>query len=196
MVLGKRVLIQGAVVVRHHSSPFATKRRLYLQQMTDEGRSRKLLRDIAQLLLGIAHHLRLDRSEIPSSRHRSCFCRMGEDTQRSRRCRDVGERLFVYHASGLLRMLGRLRESHAEVAYTARLGAFLHFQSMSGVFRQTLHHYEMCVGELLNWIGREGKPLEEVSLEIYLRILPVVGETQVEADQHRPSRRQAAQLHS
>lgn len=157
---------RGAAVARHHSSPFATERRFYLQQMMDEGRSLKTLRDIAQLLLAIAHHLGLDLPETTPADIEGAAAAWAKTTQRSARCRHVGERLFVYHASGLLRMLGRLRESRAEVTYAARLGAFLHFQRHERCLSpSTLHHYEMCVGEFLNWIGREGKPLEEVSLE-------------------------------
>jgi site-specific recombinase XerD len=59
-----------------------------------------------------------------------------------------------------------LHESRPEVAYAARLVAFLHFQRHERCLSpSTLYHYEICVGEFLNWIGRQGKPLEEVSLE-------------------------------
>ena len=163
---------RGAAVARHHSSPFATERRFYLQQMMDEGRSLKTLRDVAQLLLAIAHHLGLDLPEITPVDIEGAAAAWAKTTQRSARCRHVGERMFVYHASGLLRMLGRLRESRAEVAYAARLGAFLHFQRHERCLSpSTLHHYEICVGEFLNWIGREGKPLEEVSFEDISRYL-------------------------
>jgi hypothetical protein len=72
----------------------------------------------------------------------------------------------VYHAAGLLRLLGRLSEPRSEVVFAARLEAFLHFQRQERCLSPcTLHHYEICVGEFLNWVGRQGKPLEEVVLE-------------------------------
>jgi integrase/recombinase XerD len=87
-------------------------------------------------------------------------------TRRSATCRYVGERQFVYHVSGLLRMLGRLRESRPEGAYAAQLATFLHFQRKERCLSpSTLHHYEMCVGEFLNWIGQQEEPLEAISLE-------------------------------
>jgi len=157
---------RGAAVARHHSSPFATERRFYLQQMMDEGRSAKTLRDIAQLLLAIAHHLGLDRPEILLADIEAAASAWAKTTQRSARCRHVGERLFVYHATCLLRMLGRLREPRAEVAYAARLEDFLHFQQQEGCLSpSTLYHYEKCVSAFLNWIGWQGKLLEEVTLE-------------------------------
>jgi hypothetical protein len=46
------------------SLPFAAERQLYLNHLVDEGRSWKTLRNIAQLLIAVAQHLRLDRSAI------------------------------------------------------------------------------------------------------------------------------------
>jgi hypothetical protein len=53
-----------AAVISHHSAPFAAERQFYLQHLLDEGRSRKTLRNIAQLFFAVAHHLRLDGPEI------------------------------------------------------------------------------------------------------------------------------------
>jgi integrase/recombinase XerD len=155
-----------AAVVSHHSAPFAAERQFYLKHLLDEGRSRKTLRDIAHLLFAVAHHLRLDGPEITLVAIEAAAEAWANTTRRSARCRYVGERQFVYHAAGLLRMLGRLCEARPEVAYAARLDAFLLFQRQQRCLApSTLHHYEMCVGEFLNWIDQQEKPLEEVTLE-------------------------------
>jgi site-specific recombinase XerD len=146
--------------------PFAAERQLYLKRLGEEGRSRKTVRNIAQLLVVVARHLRLDRSEISLAEIEASAAAWAGTARRSARCLHFGERQFVYHATGLLRLLGRLRDSRPEVAYAARLGAFLHFQRHERCLApSTLHHYEVCVGEFLNWIGRQGKPLEEITLE-------------------------------
>jgi hypothetical protein len=166
---------RGAAIGRHHSSLFAAERQFYLKHLLDEGRSWKTLRNIAQLLLAVAYHLRLDQPEITLAAIEAAAAAWAKTTQRSSRCRHVGERQFVYHAAGLLRMLGRLRESRPEVAHAARLDAFLLFQRQERCLSpSTLHHYEMCVGEFLNWIDQQEKPLEEVTLEDisgYLQLL-------------------------
>jgi integrase/recombinase XerD len=155
-----------AAVISHRSAPFAAERQFYLKHLLDEGRSRKTLRNIAHLLFAVAHHLRLDGPEITLVAVEAAAAAWAKTTRRSARCRHVGERQFVYHAAGLLRMLGRLRESRPEVAYAARLEAFLHFQRQERCLSpSTLHHYEKCVGAFLNWIDEQGKPLEEISLE-------------------------------
>jgi len=162
----EQIFGRGAAIARHHSSPFAAERQFYLKHLFDEGRSRKTLRNIAQLLLAVAYHLRLDQPEITLVAIEAAAAAWAKTTQRSSRCRHVGERQFVYHAAGLLRMLGRLRESRPEVAYTARLDAFLQFQRHERCLSpSTLHHYERCVSEFLQWIDQQEKPLEEVTLE-------------------------------
>jgi len=155
-----------AAVISHHSAPFAAERQFYLKHLLDEGRSRKTLRNIAQLLFVVAHHLRLDGAEITFVAVEAAAAAWAKTTRRSARCRHVGERQFVYHAAGLLRLVGRLRESRTEVAYAARLEVFLHFQRRERCLSpSTLHHYQICVAEFLNWIGQQGKPLEDVTLE-------------------------------
>jgi integrase/recombinase XerD len=155
-----------AAVISHHSAPFAAERQFYLQHLLDEGRSRKTLRNIAQLFFAVAHHLRLDGPEITLVAVEAAAAAWAKTTRRSARCRHVGERQFVYHAVGLLRMLGRFRESRPEVAYAPRLETFLHFQRQERcLLPSTLHHYEKCVGAFLNWIDQQGEPLEAISLE-------------------------------
>src|ERR1039458_8323056 len=114
-------------ITRHQSLPFAAERQLYLNHLMDEGRSRKTLRNIAQLLIAIAQHLRLDRSEITLVEIEASAEAWAGSTHRSATCLHVGKRQFVYHATGLLRMLGRLRESRREVPYAAQIDAFLDF---------------------------------------------------------------------
>jgi integrase/recombinase XerD len=161
----EQIFGRGAAIARHHSSPFAAERQFYLKHLFDEGRSRKTLRNIAQLLLAAAYHLRLDQPEITLTAIEAAAAAWAKTTQRSSRCRHVGERQFVYHATGLLRLLGRLRDSRQEADYAARLDAFLLFQRQERCLSpSTLYHYEMCVGEFLNWIGQQEKPLEEVTL--------------------------------
>jgi len=162
----EQLFTASVAIVRHQSLPFAAERQLYLKHLVEEGRSRKTARNIAQLLVVIVRHLRIDRSEITLVEIEASAAEWAGTAHRSARCLHVGERQFVYHATGLLRMLGRLRESRLEVAYTARFEAFLHFQRYERCLSpSTLYHYKMCVGEFLNWIGRQGKPLEEVTLE-------------------------------
>jgi site-specific recombinase XerD len=161
-----QLFTRQAAVVRYQSLPFAAERQFYLKHLVEEGRSRKTVRNIAQLLVVVVRHLRLDRPEITLAEIEAAAVEWAGTAHRSRRCLHVGERQFVYHATGLLRLLGRLRESRPEAAYAARLGAFLDFQRHERCLSpSTLHHYVMCVGEFLNWIGRQSKPLEEVSLE-------------------------------
>jgi integrase/recombinase XerD len=161
-----QLFTRQAAIVRYQSLPFTAERQLYLKRLVEEGRSRKTVRNIAQLLVVVARHLPLDRPEITLVEIEASAAAWAGTVCRSARCLHVGERQFVYHATGLLRQLGRLRESRPEVPYASRLGAFLHFQRHERCLSpSTLHHYEMCVGEFLNWIGRQGKPLEEVSLE-------------------------------
>jgi hypothetical protein len=136
-----------AAVISHRSAPFAAERQFYLKHLLDEGRSRKTLRNIAHLLFAVAHHLRLDEPEITLLAIEAAAEGWAKTTLRSARCRHVGERQFLYHAAGLLRVLGRLRESRPEVAYAERLEAFLHFQRQERCLSpSTLHHYEKCVG--------------------------------------------------
>ena len=153
-----QLFTRQAAIAHHQSSPFAAERQLYLKHLVEEGRSRKTVRNIAQLLVVVVRHLRLDRPEITLAEIEAAAVEWAGTAHRSRRCLHVGERQFVYHATGLLRLLGRLRESRPEAAYAARLGAFLHFQRHERCLSpSTLHHYEMCVGEFLNWIGRQGQ---------------------------------------
>jgi integrase/recombinase XerD len=161
-----QLFTRQAAIVRYQSLPFAAERQLYLKHLVEEGRSRKTVRNLAQLLVVVVRHLQLDRPEITLAEIEAAAVEWAGTAHRSRRCLHVGERQFVYHATGLLRLLGRLRESRPEAAYAARLGDFLEFQRHERCLSpSTLHHYEMCVGEFLNWIGRQRKPLEEVSLE-------------------------------
>ncbi len=161
-----QLFTREASIAHHKSSPFTAERQLYLKHLVEEGRSRKTVRNIAQLLVVVVRHLRLDRPEITLAEIEAAAVEWAGTAHRSRRCLHVGERQFVYHATGLLRLLGRLHESRPEAAYAARLGAFLDCQRHERCLSpSTLHHYEMCVGEFLNWIGRQVKPLEEVSLE-------------------------------
>ena len=161
-----QLFTRQAAVAHHHSSPFAAERQVYLRHLLDEGRSRKTLRNIAHLLFAVAHHLRLDGPEITLVAVEAAAAAWVKTTCRSARCIHVGERQFVYHATGLLRLLGRLCEAQPEVSYAARLGAFLHFQQHERCLSpSTLYHYKMCVGEFLNWIDQQEKPLEEVTLE-------------------------------
>lgn len=162
----EQLFTRQAAIARHHSLPFATERQLYLKHLVEKGRSRKTLCDIAQLLVVVARHLQLDLPEITLVEIEASAVAWTGTALRSARCLHVGERQFVFHATGLLRLLGRLRESCPEVAYAARLGAFLHFQRHERCLSpSTLYHYERCVREFLNWIGQQGKPLEEVTLE-------------------------------
>jgi integrase/recombinase XerD len=161
-----QLFTRQAAVAHHHSSPFAAERQLYLKRLVEEGRSRKTVRNIAQLLVIVARHLRLDRSEITLVEIEASAAAWAGTACRSARCLHVGQRQFVYHATGLLRLLGRLCESRPGVAYAARLDAFLLFQRQERCLApSTLHHYEMCIGEFLVWIDQQGKPLEEITLE-------------------------------
>ena len=58
-----QLLTRQAAVAHHHSSPFAVERQLYLKHLVEEGRSRKTVRNIAQLLVIVVRHLRLDRPD-------------------------------------------------------------------------------------------------------------------------------------
>jgi integrase/recombinase XerD len=168
----EQLFTRQAAIARHQSLPFATERQLYLEQLVAEGRSRKTGRNIAHLLVVVVRHLQLDRSEITLDEIEDCAAAWARTAHRSARCLHVGERQFVYHATGLLRLLGRLCDWRPEAAYAARLGAFLHFQRHERCLSpSTLHHYEMCVGEFLNWIGQQDQPLEGVTLEDISRYL-------------------------
>lgn len=161
-----QLFTRQAAIVRHQSLPFAVERQLYLKHLVEEGRARKTVRNIAQLLVVVTRHLQLDRSEITLVEIEASAVSWAVTAHRSARCLHVGERQFVYHATGLFRLLGSLRDSRPEVAYAERLAAFLHFQRHERCLSpSTLYHYKICVGEFLNWIGRQGKPLEEVTLE-------------------------------
>jgi integrase/recombinase XerD len=153
-------------IVRHQAQLFAVERQRYLTHLADEGRSWKTLRNIARLLIAVAQHLRLDRSEITLGEIEVSAEAWAGTTHRSATCLHVGKRQFVYHATGLLSLFGRLRESRREVPYAAQIDAFLDFQRHERCLApSTLHHYEVCVGEYLAWLDRKGKPLEEVTLE-------------------------------
>jgi hypothetical protein len=123
-----QLFTRQAAVVRYQSLPFAAERQLYLKHLVEEGRSRKTVRNIAQLLVIVVRHLRLNQPEITLAEINAAAVEWAGTAHRSRGCLRVGERQFVYHATGLLRPLGRLRESRPEAAYAARLGAFLDFQ--------------------------------------------------------------------
>ena len=162
----EQLFTRGAAVAHHRRSPFCDERQLYLKQILAEGRSQSTARGIAQLLLDIAQHLRLDQAEITLDDVEAAATAWSKTTHRSCRCRHVGERLFVHHATCLLRLLGRLQETRAEGGYAARLEEFLQFQRQQrGLSPSTLYHYEMCVGALLNWIAQQGTTLEEATLE-------------------------------
>jgi integrase/recombinase XerD len=153
-------------IVRHQSLPFVTERQVYLSHLAKEGRSRETLRGIAHILTATIQHLRLDRQEITIVEIEASAEAWARTTLRSGTCLHVSKRLFVYHATGLLRLLGRLHESHPDVAYGVRLDEFIHFQKHERCLApSTLHHYQMCVGEFLNWLDGQGRPLEEVTLE-------------------------------
>ncbi len=161
-----QLFTRQAAIARHHASPFAAERQLYLERLGEEGRAPKTVRDIAQLLVVIARHLQLDRTQITLVEVEASAAAWAGTARRSARCLHVGERQFVYHATGLLRLLGRLRDSRPEVAYAARLETFLHFQQHERCLStSTLRHYEICVGEFFNWIGQREKLLEDVTLE-------------------------------
>lgn len=155
-----------AAVAHHRRSPFAAERQLYLKRILAEGRSQSTARGIAQLLLVIAQHLRLDQAEIALDDVEAAATAWSKTTHHSCLCRHVGERLFVHHATCLLRLLGRLQETRAEGGYAARLEEFLQFQRQQrSLSHSTLYHYEMCVGAFLNWIARQDMLLEDVTLE-------------------------------
>ena len=93
-----------AAVVRHQSLPFAAERQLYLKHLVEEGRSRKTVRNIAQLLVVVVRHLWLDRPEITLVEIEASAAAWAGTVCRSARCLHVGERQFVYHARCLLRL--------------------------------------------------------------------------------------------
>jgi hypothetical protein len=52
-----QLFTRQAAVVRYQSLPFAAERQLYLKHLVEEGRSRKTVRNIAQLLVVVVRHL-------------------------------------------------------------------------------------------------------------------------------------------
>jgi hypothetical protein len=135
----EQLFTRQAAIARHQSLPFATERQLYLEQLVAEGRSRKTVRNIAHLLVVVVRHLQLDRSEITLDEIEDCAAAWARTAHRSARCLHVGERQFVYHATGLLRLLGgrRLPMPHG-------WEPFFIFSGMSGVFRRVLFTTTRC----------------------------------------------------
>jgi site-specific recombinase XerD len=155
-----------AAIARHHALPFAAERQRYLLHLRQEGRSRKTLENIAQLLMAIAQYLPLDRPRISLADVEASAKAWGGNTRRTAFCRHVGERQFVFHATNWLRLLGRLQEPDVERSFAAVMNPFLEFQNHERrLAPSTLRLYRVCVGEFLTWLEREGMTLRAVTLE-------------------------------
>ena len=59
-----QLFTRQATVVRYQSLPFAAERQLYLKHLVEEGRSRKTVRNIAQLLVVVVRHVSIDTTNI------------------------------------------------------------------------------------------------------------------------------------
>ena len=80
-----QLFTRQAAIVRHQSSPFAAERQLYLKHLVEEGRSRKTVRNIAQLLVVVVRHLRLDRPEITLAEIEAAAVEWARTAHRSRK---------------------------------------------------------------------------------------------------------------
>jgi hypothetical protein len=74
-----QLFTRQASIAHHKSSPFTAERQLYLKHLVEEGRSRKTVRNIAQLLVVVVQHLRLDRPEITLAEIEAAAVELGWD---------------------------------------------------------------------------------------------------------------------
>jgi integrase/recombinase XerD len=87
-------------------------------------------------------------------------------THRSAKCRHIGKRFFVFHATNWLRLLGRFEELPAPQPFGGKLDAFVAFLvGDRGLSPSTIRHYRRCIGEFLTWVDSHEKELSAIALE-------------------------------
>ena len=145
-----------------------------------------LAEDVAGLIAHIElsrRHLQLRLDDHHPCRDRSRGRDVGATAHRSSKCLHVGKRAFVFHATSLLRLLGDCGSASRSGLCRVDRGLSAVLFSMNSVFRQhSFQHYEMCVGEFLNWLDGQGKTLGKVTLEDISGYFHALAQ-QVEADQ-------------
>jgi hypothetical protein len=88
----EQLFTQPVAIAHHHSSPYATERQQYLAHLMEEGRSRKSLRIIAELLMSYAQHLPMHRADVCLSDIKVSAEAWAKTTSRSASCLRDGKR--------------------------------------------------------------------------------------------------------
>jgi site-specific recombinase XerD len=162
----EQLFTQRAAVARHHSSPFAAERLSYLSHLMEAGHSSSRLYSVAHLLMAIAQHLPLNRTEIARAEIEASAEAWARTTHRSALCRHTGKREFVFHATKWLQLLGRLQEPRKQQPFALEMDAFLRYgQQERGLAPSTLARHRRCLAEFLIRLGRQNKTLRDVTLD-------------------------------
>jgi len=162
----EQLFTRRAAVTRHYSSPFSTERLSYLSHLLDEGHSHSRLCSVAHLLMAIAQHLPLNRTEIARVEIEASAEAWARTTHRSERCLHTGKREFVFHATKWLRLLGRLHEPQRQQPFASEMDAFLRYgQQDRGLASSTLERYRRYLTEFLIRLDGQSKTLRDVTLD-------------------------------
>jgi site-specific recombinase XerD len=157
---------QPSTLARHRHLPYAVERRRYLSHLMDEGNSRSNLLDIAAVLISLVRHLPLHQPTICHAEIEAAAEAWTKTIHRSAKCLNAGKRLFVFHATNWLRLLGRLHEPRVMLPFAEELDDFLRFVvGERGLAPSTVQHYRLYIGEFLTWLDGYGKTLREITLD-------------------------------
>jgi hypothetical protein len=156
-------------VARHYAGPCSEERQLYLSHLISEGRSRSTLRQVAHLLISIARHLSIDRSDVTTAQIQEaagswlCSPHHKYSSDKSRR---AAKTLFTFHATRWLRLLGHLHQPVSKRHFPSELDAFLRFQrDEQGLAPSTISRRHKYVSRFLTSLKPRVKILKRVALK-------------------------------
>lgn len=162
----EQILSRRFHINRHRNGPYAAEREHYLSSLVAEGHSRSLLQSVTPLLYSLAERLPLHRGSVTPFQIETAARQWAGTLRRSDENRRHAETWFTFHATGWLRLLGRLQEPVIERPFAAELDAFLHFEARErGLTSATLGQQRRCLGEFLTWAAAEVRTLRAITPE-------------------------------
>ena len=162
----EKILSRRFHINRHRNGPYALERERYLAFLAAEGHSKSVLSATVSLLYSLAECLPLHLSTITPVQIQDAAKVWAAALHRSEQNQYRAKTWFIFHATGWLRFLGRLREPAIEQPFATELEAFLRFEEHErGFTPATLRTERRCLGEFLTWAISEVKTLRAIRPE-------------------------------
>ena len=153
----------------HRQGPYSEERQRYIAHLLEEGRSLHRLKQIVGLLLAIAQRISLEQGAVTMAQIESAaehWLQTRSRSYASAKGRHTAKTGFMFQATSWLRFLGRLQPPAVLQHCAYNLDSFLHFlKHERGLSSVTISIRRSCLSRFLNWVGDEGKFIEELTAE-------------------------------